>query len=77
MVAKDTEQDVVLGPAFYWFMFLQPNLDALPSKKISNSRRIRPDESNVLVPVNKRSERDLIKRFDEVQVAIEYLLLLR
>ena len=68
MIAKDTEQDIVLAPAPYWSMFLQPKLDALLSKKISNSKRIRPDDSNVVVSVNERSERDLIRRFDEVQV---------
>jgi hypothetical protein len=68
MIAKDTEQDIVLAPAPYWTMFLQPKLDALLSKKINNSKRVRPDDSNVVVSVNERSERDLIRRFDEVQV---------
>jgi hypothetical protein len=68
MIAKDTEQDVVLAPAPYWSMFLQPKLDALLSKKINNSKRVKPDDSNVVVSVNERSERDLIRRFDEVQV---------
>jgi hypothetical protein len=67
-IAKDTEQDIVLAPAPYWSMFLQPKLDALLGKKINNSKRVRPDDSNVVVSVNERSERDLIRRFDEVQV---------
>jgi hypothetical protein len=49
-------------------MSLQPKLGALLGKKIHNSMRVRPDDSNVVVSVNERSERDLIKRFDEVQV---------
>ncbi|KAM0708546.1 hypothetical protein Q7P35_005198 [Cladosporium inversicolor] len=68
MIAKDTEQDVALAPGHYWSMFLQPKLDALLGKKIKNGKRIQPDDSNVLVSVNERSERDLIRRFDEVQV---------
>lgn len=68
MIAKDTEQDVALALGPYWSMFLQPKLDALLSKKINNGKRIKPDDSNVLVSVNERSERDLIRRFDEVQV---------
>ena len=68
MIAKDTEQDIVLAPAPYWSMFLQPKLDALLSKKINISKRIRPDDSNVVVSVNECSERNLIRRFDEVQV---------
>jgi hypothetical protein len=63
MIAEDTEQDVVLAPATYWSMFLQPKLDALLSKKMKNSKRIRPDDRNVVVSVNERSERDLIRRF--------------
>jgi hypothetical protein len=55
-------------PAPYWSMLLQPKLGALLGKKIYNSMRVRPDDSNVVVSVNERSERDLIKRFDEVQV---------
>jgi hypothetical protein len=68
MIAKDTEQDVVLAPGPYWSMFLQPKLDALLSKKIHTSKRVRTDDSIVVVSVNERSERDLIRRFDEVQV---------
>jgi len=68
MIAKDTEQDVVLAPAQYWSMFLQSKLDALLGKKITRSKRIRPDDSNVVVSVNERSERDLVRRFDEVNV---------
>jgi hypothetical protein len=49
-------------------MFLQPKLDALLSKKINNSKCIRPDDSNMVVSVNERLERNLIRHFDEVQV---------
>jgi hypothetical protein len=68
MIVKDTEQDVVLAPGPYWSMFLQSKLDALLGKKITRSKLIRPDDSNVVVSVNERSERDLVRRFDEVNV---------
>lgn len=68
MIAKDTEQDIVLAPAQYWSMFLQAKLNALLSKKIASGKRIKPDDSNVVVSVNERSERDLVRRFDEVNV---------
>ncbi|KAM0714164.1 hypothetical protein Q7P37_010313 [Cladosporium fusiforme] len=77
-VARDTEQDIVLAPAYHWSMFLQPKLDALLSKKIASRKRIKPDDTNVVVSVNERSERDLIRRFDEVRVdwlAVEKQLL--
>ena len=68
MIAKDTEQDIVLAPAQYWSMSLQAKLNALLSKKIASGKRIKPDDSNVVVSVNERSERDLVRRFDEVNV---------
>lgn len=68
MIAKDTEQDIVLAPAQYWSMFLQAKLNALLSQKIASGKRIKPDDSNVVVSVNERSERDLVRRFDEVNV---------
>ena len=68
MIAKDTERDIVLAPARYRSMFLQAKLDALLSKKIASGKRIKPDDSNVVVSVNERSERDLIRRFDELNV---------
>lgn len=67
-VARDTEQDILLAPASFWSMFLQPKLDALLSKKITSRKRIKPDDSDVVVSVNERSERDLVRRFDEVHV---------
>ncbi|GAB7336311.1 hypothetical protein MBLNU13_g09054t2 [Cladosporium sp. NU13] len=47
MIAKDTEQDIVLAPAQYWSMFLQAKLNTLLSKKIASGKRIKPDDSNV------------------------------
>lgn len=68
MIAKDTEQDIVLAPAVYWSMFLRTKLNALLGKKIASGKRIKPDDSNVVVSVNERSERDLVRRFDEINV---------
>ena len=63
---KDTGQDIVLALAPEWSTFLQPKLDTLLSKKITNRKRIRPDHSNVVASGIERSGCDLIKRFDEV-----------
>jgi hypothetical protein len=68
MIARDTEQDIVLAAAAHWPMFLQAKLDALLSKKVASGKRIKPDDSNVVVSINERSERDLVRRFDEVNV---------
>jgi len=68
MVATDTEQDIVLAPAHYWSMSLKPKLDALVSKKTTSRKRISSDDTNLVVSVNERTERDLIRRFDELKV---------
>jgi hypothetical protein len=68
MVSKDTEQDLVLAPTAYWHMFLKPKLEKLLRKKLSQNRSIRCDETNVVVSVTGRSERDLTKRFDDTDI---------
>ncbi|KAM0703903.1 hypothetical protein Q7P35_008909 [Cladosporium inversicolor] len=68
MIARDTEQDIVLAPAAYWSRFLQAKLNALLGKKVASGKRIKPDDSDVVVSVNERSERDLVRRFDEINV---------
>lgn len=77
VVVKDTEQDLVQMPSLYW-----PQIQARASKilrdKISRDRRIRPDDTTVVVSVNDRSQRDLTKRFDGTDMdwtAIEKQLL--
>ena len=77
-VLKDTEQDLVLAPTSYWTLFLQPKLDALLSKKQTAHKRMKADDSNIIVSVNQRSEQNLERRFDETSVdwsAVEKRLL--
>ncbi|KAJ5642756.1 hypothetical protein N7490_006756 [Penicillium lividum] len=77
VVVKDTEQDLVQMPSLHW-----PQIQARAYKilrdKISRDRRIRPDDTTVVVSVNDRSQRDLTKRFDSTDMdwtAIEKQLL--
>jgi hypothetical protein len=63
----------VLYPAFYWPHFLKPKLEKLLCKKVSSNRRVTADDTNVVVSVTDRSERDLTKRFDETE--IEWLVI--
>jgi hypothetical protein len=67
-VSKDTEQDLVLVPIAYWHMVLKPKLERLLRKKLAQNRHVRGDDTNVVVSVNHRSERDLIKRFDDIDI---------
>ena len=64
IISKDTEPDLVLAPACYWERFLHFRLDKLLRKKISKNRSVCSDETNVVVSVTERSQRDLTKRFE-------------
>jgi hypothetical protein len=67
-ISKDTEQNLVLAPSFYWPLILQPKLEKLLCKKVPSNKRVMPDDTSVVVSVTGRSERDLIKRFDEIEI---------
>lgn len=68
VVARDTEQDVVLAPAVYWEMYLQAKVDKLADRKLPRSSQVRLDDTGVVASVNDRSERDLTRRFDGMDV---------
>jgi hypothetical protein len=61
VVSKDTEQDLVLVPASYWQLFLQPKLEKLLRKKLSHNMCVRSDDTKVVVSVAGRSGRDLTR----------------
>jgi hypothetical protein len=61
----DTEQDIVLAPAAYWQHFLQPKLEDFLRKK---KRSVKSKDTNVVVLVIERKERDLTKRFDDTTI---------
>jgi hypothetical protein len=67
-VSKDTEPDVVLAPGCYWRLVLQARLEELLQSKFPGNRRVRPDDTNVVVSVTERSQRDLTKRFDQTKI---------
>ena len=58
----------MLSPASYRSIIFQPKLASLLSKKMSGNKRMTSDNSNVVVSVTERSERDVIRRFDEVNI---------
>lgn len=68
LLSKDTEPDLVLAPRFYWSLFLRDKLEKLLRKKLSPSKRVTCEDTNVVVSVTERSKRDLTKRFDELDV---------
>jgi hypothetical protein len=68
LISKDTETNLVLALAPYWQLFLRPRLEKLLQKKLGCKSSATPDDTNVIVSVTGRLERDLTKRFDELDI---------
>ncbi|GAB1319495.1 hypothetical protein MFIFM68171_09705 [Madurella fahalii] len=67
-LTNDTEQNLVLAPGAFWDQALKPKLQQLLAKKTPRNKCYEPDETNVVVSVTDRSQRDLTKRFDELDI---------
>ena len=67
-LTNDTEQNLVLAPGAFWDQTLKSKLQQLLTKKTPRNKSYEPDETNVVVSVTDRSQRDLTKRFDELEI---------
>lgn len=67
-ITKDTEQNVVLAPAVYWRMYLQAKVEKLVDKKLPRSSYMELDNISVVASVKDRSESDLTKQFDDMNI---------
>ncbi|KAF7174073.1 hypothetical protein CNMCM6106_008192 [Aspergillus hiratsukae] len=67
VLAKDTEQDLVSRPSSYWRQIKQ-KAERVLRQKINRNRRVKPDDTSVVVSVNDRSQRDLTKHFEKTDI---------
>lgn len=67
-ISEDTEKDVVLNPFSYWHHFLLPKLQTLLRQKVPQNRDVRCDDTSATVSVSARTEKDLVKRFDDLNI---------
>ncbi|KAK0627101.1 hypothetical protein B0T14DRAFT_493284 [Immersiella caudata] len=68
-LTNDTEQNLLVpAPGAFWDQTLKPKLLQLLAKKTPRNKCHEPDETNVVVSITDRSQRDLTKRFDELDI---------
>ncbi len=67
-ICTDTKEDVVLNPILYWRMVLLPKLETLLRKKLAQNRHMRCDDTSVTVSVSARTEKNLVKRFNDLSI---------
>jgi hypothetical protein len=67
-MVKETEPDLVLAPSAFWTTVLRPRLDKLLARKLSQNKYFSADERVVVVSVIDRTERDINKRFDNLDI---------
>jgi hypothetical protein len=68
LIAKETEPDLVLAPSAFWTTFLRPKLNKLLARKLPQNKCFSADETIVVVSVTDRTERDVNKQFDDLDI---------
>lgn len=67
-VLKDTEPDVVVSPDCFWRLVLRAKLERVLCRKFPSTRRVRFEDTEVIVSVSERSKRPLTTRFEEDKI---------
>jgi hypothetical protein len=77
VVVKDTVEELTLPPSSYREQ-IKEDAEGILRRKIARSRRVRLDNTTLVLSVNDRTQRDLTKRFDSTSIewtAVEKQLL--
>lgn len=69
VLSRDTEEDVVLTPSAYWPKTLKGKLERLLEGKIPCKQKVKSDETSIAVSVNNRSQRDMMKCFNNLDIS--------
>lgn len=66
--SEDVIQNVVLAPSAYWLSVLKERLENVLQERVSRRRRLRSDDTAVIMSVNDRKHKNVKKRFNAVDV---------
>ncbi|TIC89601.1 hypothetical protein CH35J_012538 [Colletotrichum higginsianum] len=68
MITKDSEQNILVPPDVLWRTRLRAKLKDVLDRKLPSTKTFEAVDTDVVVSVTDRSHRDLVKRFDELDV---------
>ncbi|KAF4880973.1 hypothetical protein CGCFRS4_v016021 [Colletotrichum fructicola] len=67
-ITKDSEHNITIAPQAFWERQLKEQVQEVLRRKLPPHKTFRPVDSDVVVSVTERSQRDLVKRFDELNI---------
>jgi hypothetical protein len=68
IVSKDIDKDLVLALSDYWQQFLEKKMQNFMGRKAPCDRRVRAEDTSIVVSVRNCSRRDLTKRYDKTDI---------
>ncbi|KAF4415974.1 hypothetical protein CFRS1_v014952 [Colletotrichum fructicola] len=67
-ITKDSEHNITITPQALWKRQLKEQVQEVLSRKLPPHKTFRPVDSDVVVSVTDRSQRDFVKRFNELNI---------
>ncbi|KAJ5247309.1 hypothetical protein N7468_002292 [Penicillium chermesinum] len=68
IISQNTEEDIALTPSAYWSTTLRRKLEKLLEGKAFRKGRVRSDDTSIVVSVNNLFQRNLTRRFDNLDI---------